>query len=471
VNPEVFISEDSYFYLVIARRIAREGMQSFSGVFLTNGFHPLWGYLLAGYTWCVLKVAPSAILNAGYAAPLSGALLLGTIHHMVQLARRIGLDPIVVAVPVLVFFGCLDVLNSEAHLHIFALAWLLRAASVRPVATHWTGWLRLGVLVAITTLARLDAAFLSAFILLWCLWRDRPCVWSLVVAAAAPLVSVGLYLVTNQIVFGSILPVSGWLKSTFPIPIVPALSMSGGYSSLAFGGYSILFGWLPLVFSISVVFWRRASLASLAVLKPALAGAAAQACYTTVFTSGWTLWKWYYVAPIALSSIALGATLTGSFARRWMGRAALILALMAICFLEMRKPTLRDDDPSVRTARWIKDNVRPDETVLLSEFPGRAAFLSDAHVIAADMLTGNSFLYDEMVVSQNGLQFLLDSARLRGHFVRYIVCNGGIFLRASSITRLELHDPKVVSNARVLGALAVGMPSYQDPKLTVWTLR
>ena len=137
----------------------------------------------------------------------------------------------------------------------------------------------------------------------------------------------------------------------------------------------------------------------------------------------------------------------------------------------MRKPTLRDDDPSVRTARWIKDNVRPDETVLLSEFPGRAAFLSDAHVIAADMLTGNSFLYDEMVVSQNGLQFLLDSARLRGHFVRYIVCNGGIFLRASSITRLELHDPKVVSNARVLGALAVGMPSYQDPKLTVWTLR
>lgn len=74
-----YIADDCYFYLVIARNLATTGQQTFSRVFPTNGFHPLWEYLLAAYTWIVYRLRPEWINDVRYAVPLSaGCVMLGT---------------------------------------------------------------------------------------------------------------------------------------------------------------------------------------------------------------------------------------------------------------------------------------------------------------------------------------------------------------------------------------------------------
>lgn len=42
------VTDDSFYYLKIARYLALEGRQTFDGLNWTNGYHPLWGWTLAG---------------------------------------------------------------------------------------------------------------------------------------------------------------------------------------------------------------------------------------------------------------------------------------------------------------------------------------------------------------------------------------------------------------------------------------
>ena len=76
--PYRFVGEDQLFYLVVARNLALHGQQTFSGIFPTNGVHPLWQYLLAGYTYLCVAINPAIIRpsHINYAAPLSSALAL-----------------------------------------------------------------------------------------------------------------------------------------------------------------------------------------------------------------------------------------------------------------------------------------------------------------------------------------------------------------------------------------------------------
>lgn len=70
-----YIADESYAYLIVARNLVLHGRQSFSDIFPTNGFQPLWQYLLAGYTWQLAQFKPAWLYEAGYAIPLSAAML------------------------------------------------------------------------------------------------------------------------------------------------------------------------------------------------------------------------------------------------------------------------------------------------------------------------------------------------------------------------------------------------------------
>ena len=72
---EVFITDDSYFYLVIARNIALHGEHSFSRVIPTNGFHPLWGYVLSAFDYIVALANPAFLDRLVTYVPLAFAVL------------------------------------------------------------------------------------------------------------------------------------------------------------------------------------------------------------------------------------------------------------------------------------------------------------------------------------------------------------------------------------------------------------
>ncbi len=97
---ESFISDDSYFYLVIARNMAVEGRQTFSSIIDTNGVHPLWLWILAGWSWIIHFVRPEWLDHAAYALVPSIACVLCAVHNSWRIARIIGWPPLcVVGIP------------------------------------------------------------------------------------------------------------------------------------------------------------------------------------------------------------------------------------------------------------------------------------------------------------------------------------------------------------------------------------
>ncbi len=103
ISPYIYVADDCWFYVVIARNIATTGSQTFSGIFPTNGVHPLWLYLLSGYTY-VCKLIDARLLKiASYAVPLSSALVLWGGFNLLRAARTLKLSPLLFAVVPVMF--------------------------------------------------------------------------------------------------------------------------------------------------------------------------------------------------------------------------------------------------------------------------------------------------------------------------------------------------------------------------------
>jgi hypothetical protein len=215
-TPERFLIDDAYFYLVTARRLALDGVPSFSGVQPSDGVHPLWLAVLAGWARLVAAVDTSWLWKSrAYLVP-EFAALAGAALGLRRLARQWNVPAApVVAVPLLFVLG-LPLAGMECAVSMAALVWLW-------VTLHDTGGgpargLSAGMLAAAAVLARLDSVFLVAALVGWhgCRWLHAG-LWSrvaLLLASAA--LGFGAWAVPHWLAFGSVLPVSGWLKSTWP---------------------------------------------------------------------------------------------------------------------------------------------------------------------------------------------------------------------------------------------------------------
>ena len=168
--PESFIADDSYFYMVVARNLALTGVQTFSDITVTNGVHPLWIYLLSGYSYLVSLLSPASLYQAAYIVPLSAALLAVGLMLLWRVGTLINLPPFsLVIIPMTMLLG-LGLLGSEAIVH-FASLCLLLLISVQ--VTHWTP-LRAalaGLVCACVIFSRLDSLFVVAG---FCLWHYFP---------------------------------------------------------------------------------------------------------------------------------------------------------------------------------------------------------------------------------------------------------------------------------------------------------
>ncbi len=92
--PASFISDQAYVYPIISRMLALHQRQSFSDIFPTNGFQPLWQYLFAGYTWQLAQFKPQWLYEPTYGIPLTATLLmLGSLHFQ-KLSRLLQLPPL-----------------------------------------------------------------------------------------------------------------------------------------------------------------------------------------------------------------------------------------------------------------------------------------------------------------------------------------------------------------------------------------
>lgn len=461
-----FVSDDSYFYLVIARNLALHRGLTFSQLYPTNGVHPAWQAVVGCYAW-VISIFDVQLLNSPRTyVPLPLVFLVWASANFIRVFKRLNLES---SVPVLLMAGCLSVLGvlfSEAHLSYFALSCLARVSNDGDEES-WRHAAKLGLAAAFVFLARLDSVFLLPPLYVWYLKRTGS--WRKVSLASLAFAILALpYLGYNYFVFGSIIPISGWLKSTFPVVHVAGVEMARFQTTLS--GYNILFGVAPLSAAVLIVLCYRREIRAerhLAVLVVFLTGAVLHAVYNILYTSAHGGWYWYYVLPLTASSLGLGLLLKHWMRERDVRRLASLLCVFLVLLLvvRVRREHAGGDKYLTPEQEAIIDLVNhvgiTRSVILVHDWPGALAFYSPGNkVVPADMIMANRRLYGRIKASADGLRFLLSFIREKGEDHVFIIAapDRGLLKPTVSLDRLILSSVKPLENQDVLGQLDVGQP-------------
>jgi len=247
---------DSFYYLTVARNISEHARVSYDGTHATNGFHPLWQLSLGAFYAVVehlgaseptilalvllLNVAliavalalmarvfarPDGSLTAAFALFPIGAYGALLAPLWLWLGQRIAQEA--VQEGALPLYGTLwsYVNGMESACVLLAFSALFHTYVARGALERVTDGVAIGLLLATLTFARLDHVFLPLVLLGahgvgWVMgaWRGRrrplAPLLAMVGGFAVPLAA---YLANNRIYFGAAMPVSGSLKSTFPL--------------------------------------------------------------------------------------------------------------------------------------------------------------------------------------------------------------------------------------------------------------
>ncbi|HEX4021119.1 MAG TPA: hypothetical protein VHX63_08245 [Acidobacteriaceae bacterium] len=228
--PVAVDSADAFYYLTVARNSLHTTFYSFDGTYPTNGFHPVWQFLLyTAMRWNVLKPAdPDVTLHRlfiGNALLLSVGFALLAVFCTRHLRRQWLAFPAVcpgflwfaVALIAPAYLSNWSYLNGmETSVELICLGLTLLTFT-----TDGSSNFRLQLSMfffGLTVLCRLDDVFflLPILFLVWTSRHGRP-MRRTILAAALPLTMIAAYLVYNRISVGVFMPTSGASKAALSI--------------------------------------------------------------------------------------------------------------------------------------------------------------------------------------------------------------------------------------------------------------
>lgn len=231
-NPNTILdwysSDDGFYYFQVARNLAAGLGFTFDGLNPTNGFHPLWLFLV---TPLFLLAQMDLLLPLRVLIVFSAFISAACAILVYRILRRF------TSVWVAAFIGLLWVISprihdltlhagTEAGINALSLLWFWHALVSFPTDARRPADFRqlaaLGAIGALAVLARLDNVFvvgLGGLWLWWRLWRAtkkaNAWAWRLQTGAAfaAPIaIAMLAYLAWNYFAFDTLTPVSGQVK-------------------------------------------------------------------------------------------------------------------------------------------------------------------------------------------------------------------------------------------------------------------
>jgi hypothetical protein len=414
--------DDAFYYLVIARNAAAGHGFSMDQLSATNGFQPLWQWLLVAVAWLC---GGDTELLLGAAQVVSVVLFAAAIGVLCGLARRwLGPEAAVLVALFVLLPRFLNVALSgmESSLVILVEAVLLvevvRSRVLTSTEPTWQD-ARSGALLGLFMLARLDGVFvLLAFAVQIALHGLRHGSGGFA-ARLGRVVAKGFavywpvlllvlpYLAWNQLVFGHLVPISGALKTSFPTP-----GWSPGHLPIEHVGL------LGLGFSGAAVAWlagRRGDplVRALAVL---CVGLSAHALFTIVYMR-WAIFSWHFAA--FLPAGALGAALFVNALATRVPRPAIHLLLLLLLGFQVVTQAFsisrlnRTFTTAGREAgSWVARELPPD-AILGMKDSGIFTYFAERRVVNLDGVA-NSFDYQralcagelERHLHERGVQYI-----------------------------------------------------------------
>ncbi|MBE7217263.1 MAG: hypothetical protein INR64_02205 [Caulobacteraceae bacterium] len=323
------LEDDGFYYTQIARELARTGRSSFDGLSLTNGYHPLWLWVLAAKTRLIGDATWSVVALEAMCLGAGAGLIVRSAH-----ARAWG-APLVFAALFAHYVGAMSGLGMEVSL--FALcagAFVARLAAREGASPMWDGaWL--GVAAGACIGARIDSAvFVLPMLAISSRSRRSRGVAFAVVAAG------GLaYAAANLAVFGAALPISSAVKSLGGLQVNRRFIAQMGAELHAFGrdgGGRMLLALASCAAAPAVALLApRGSAARTIGFGTGVGGALFLA--KLLFGSSWRIWPWYdypLVFSLAAALLALGPRLDAAPRRMRLG--GLALGMLALALVEAR---------------------------------------------------------------------------------------------------------------------------------------
>lgn len=225
------VPDDACYFFKIAWNVVSGKGLSFDGINLTNGFQPLWLYVLLPLASVMREATPEEYFRAALFYQMIFLLIAGII--LFQAVSRVASKPLALASVAVFYFFTRYIFSkgmetgvlmlTVAVLLAFALRYRVFAESNPRVSFV------LGVLLGLVILARLDMIFLVLIIyatvggMALVRWRDngRALLQDLLLSILGTALVATPYFVYNKIVFGDFMPISGKLKNTFPYIVQP----------------------------------------------------------------------------------------------------------------------------------------------------------------------------------------------------------------------------------------------------------
>ncbi len=203
----VFLPDDVFYSLTIARNMARFLGPSVDGVGLTNGFQPLITFLQVPLFWICgsADAAPrGALLETGF----FGACAVAAVGSL--LARVAGMRAAWIAALVMAAHPAVirnDLNGLETSLACCLSFVLLHALLLAPGDVTNRRALSVGAVMSAALLARIDSCFLIAIVGLYAAWRWRT--RHVVLMGIAAALTIAPWWIYSLLAFGGIVPESG----------------------------------------------------------------------------------------------------------------------------------------------------------------------------------------------------------------------------------------------------------------------
>jgi hypothetical protein len=388
-----FITEDGYLLLTVARNIAiGNGLSVSAGEIATNGVQPLATFLFAIPYWITEGDKTASLVGVVAISAAVAAAGAWAVRRFAAAALRpqdpSPLWPLLVAA--LWFAGPLLLLHTmnglETGLYtlavLAALGLFARLVSTR-ARFSWSDRIALGVVLGLTFLARVDAVFLIAAILLVLFARRlaerdlRAALLDTVPPGLVSILTAAPWLIYNLALFGSVIPISGQAQSLsagfgsnagrapaelfetmFPMLPVPGALEEVLPLNLALGAVAVLILGLFLVRAA-----RRRDPFRLAIFAYALHATLLVGYYALFFGAPHFLSR--YFAPLAplliVAAVSVGLDLAARLAPA-RGRAlaaaggAGALALSALLLLRLLLPGVHVQG-HFQVVEWVERNV------------------------------------------------------------------------------------------------------------------
>ncbi|RJO69591.1 MAG: hypothetical protein C4523_06135 [Myxococcales bacterium] len=430
-----WMTDDSFYYLGVAKNLAREGAASFDGRVSTNGVHWPFALLVAPAFWLPLDAGKALVAVKAIEIGLG----LASLAVFAALLRRLRITPLALW-PALVGLCSQPILYKglEAGLNVFlfvaALLAIVRAADGAG-GRRFVRWLAAGLVLSVSVWTReenLLFALAAAAAVPWIFRRSPAGIGSAVLGLALPVgISVVAYLGVNLLLFdapfsASLMAKSWWSetlrlqKGIAPWAIgdtLPAM-LARDYvrDGLVWGGLAailILAGGRLEERSGENVLARRAFHG--AVLALAACHAMRTLAYAMQGHPLYTLYEWYHVSSLPLAWAA--AAILAEFLQRWADRPSsgpdvvstpiaghrfapmlhlgfrflaigLVVCGFAVYHIKAKENWTDWEVCSYRMAGWLNATLPPDAVVGALD-AGVLGYFTDAAVIDLDGLANS----------------------------------------------------------------------------------